>query len=97
MLSKLRQVSGVLSKGAAVRQFRSTALKAAASESPAMTKVYGGLKDEDRIFTNLYGVSTAADATRHLNFPQLLHFSLQPHTTRRFPQHSRRALTLCTT
>jgi NADH dehydrogenase (ubiquinone) flavoprotein 1 len=55
MLSKLRQVSGVLSKGAAVRQFRSTALKAAASESPAMTKVYGGLKDEDRIFTNLYG------------------------------------------
>lgn len=23
--------------------------------APAMTKVYGGLKDQDRIFTNLYG------------------------------------------
>lgn len=27
----------------------------AASEEPALTRVYGGLKDEDRIFTNVYG------------------------------------------
>ncbi len=26
-----------------------------AAEAPALTRVYGGLKDEDRIFTNLYG------------------------------------------
>ena len=25
------------------------------SEEPALARVYGGLKDEDRIFTNLYG------------------------------------------
>ena len=24
-------------------------------EEPALTRVYGGLKDQDRIFTNLYG------------------------------------------
>ena len=24
-------------------------------EAPALTQVYGGLKDTDRIFTNLYG------------------------------------------
>ena len=27
----------------------------AASEAPAFTRTYGGLKDQDRIFTNLYG------------------------------------------
>jgi hypothetical protein len=38
--------------------------------------VYGGLKDEDRIFTNLYACRRAVTVTRikHLNFPQLLHF-----------------------
>jgi hypothetical protein len=28
---------------------------AKAPEEPALTRVYGGLKDQDRIFTNLYG------------------------------------------
>eukprot|EP01039_Chlorochromonas_danica_P021361 gene21361-26305_t len=28
---------------------------AAAPQEPALTRVYGGLKDQDRIFTNLYG------------------------------------------
>ncbi|CAK4328457.1 unnamed protein product [Aphanomyces euteiches] len=42
-----------------VRLFQSTsALRNAEGETPAMTRVYGGLKDEDRIFTNLYGEQT---------------------------------------
>ena len=31
------------------------AAEAAADDAPAMTQVYGGLKDEDRIFSNIYG------------------------------------------
>jgi hypothetical protein len=31
------------------------AVATAAPSGPAMTRVYGGLKDQDRIFTNLYG------------------------------------------
>ena len=27
----------------------------AANDGPAFTRTYGGLKDQDRIFTNLYG------------------------------------------
>jgi hypothetical protein len=34
---------------------RSLALRSAAPAEPALARVYGGLKDEDRIFTNLYG------------------------------------------
>ena len=34
-----------------IRRF-STPAKAA---EPALTRIYGGLKDQDRIFTNLYG------------------------------------------
>lgn len=28
---------------------------AANPQEPALTRIYGGLKDQDRIFTNLYG------------------------------------------
>ncbi|RAW23681.1 hypothetical protein PC110_g19882, partial [Phytophthora cactorum] len=41
------------------RGFRTSAAVAnAAAEEPAMARVYGGLKDEDRIFTNVYGEDT---------------------------------------
>jgi NADH dehydrogenase (ubiquinone) flavoprotein 1 len=30
-------------------------LSTPAKAEPALTKIYGGLKDQDRIFTNLYG------------------------------------------
>jgi hypothetical protein len=50
-MSMLARAARVVSKArGAVRQL-STAPKAA---EPALIRVYGGLKDQDRIFTNLY-------------------------------------------
>ena len=47
-------ISSMLSRRVAFmgRRCMSTAPKAS---EPAMTRVYGGLNDQDRIFTNLYG------------------------------------------
>lgn len=55
-------------RGAALRILRAASLRArggrvsgvairafSSEEAPALTQVYGGLKDTDRIFTNLYG------------------------------------------
>jgi hypothetical protein len=40
----------------AIDTYKQAASTAAPPQAPpAMTKVYGGLKDQDRIFTNLYG------------------------------------------
>ena len=39
------------------------------SEEPALTRVYGGLKDQDRIFTNVYGEQSwrIDDAMKRVN------------------------------
>jgi hypothetical protein len=51
----LGRASRVASKVAAMRAPSARIMSTApAAEAPAMTKVYGGLSDQDRIFTNLY-------------------------------------------
>ncbi|RLN97379.1 hypothetical protein BBJ28_00018348, partial [Nothophytophthora sp. Chile5] len=56
----MKSVSRVAKTLSQARGFRTSAAvaNAAAEEPVAMARVYGGLKDEDRIFTNLYGEDT---------------------------------------
>ncbi|KAG5186288.1 hypothetical protein JKP88DRAFT_214640 [Tribonema minus] len=52
----MRSAGKLLSRAAArSRAVGSRTLSTAAPEAPPLTRVYGGLKDQDRIFTNLYG------------------------------------------
>jgi len=39
----------------AARTIHSSAATLAAADEPALTKIYGGLSDQDRVFTNVYG------------------------------------------
>ena len=53
MMLAARAQKGLARLPSASKRAMSTA--PAASDSPAFTRTYGGLKDQDRIFTNLYG------------------------------------------
>ncbi|KAM3568447.1 hypothetical protein VYU27_009430, partial [Nannochloropsis oceanica] len=52
--SKAKPALGRLA-GAILRRGAASAAPPPPPAAPALTKVYGGLKDQDRIFTNLYG------------------------------------------
>jgi len=45
---------------------QSSKLSTAAAD-PALTRIYGGLKDQDRIFTNLYGEGVSKKTTAIAN------------------------------
>ena len=46
----------MLPRGVRIQATRSVrAMSSSAAADPAFTRTYGGLKDQDRIFTNLYG------------------------------------------
>lgn len=57
---------------------QSSKLSTAAAD-PALTRIYGGLKDQDRIFTNLYGEGVSA----HKKVMLIIQFFLIQITTHR--------------
>ena len=59
----LSRAARIARKGAAIRGIPAVRQLSAApkAEEPAMTRVYGGLKDQDRIFTNLYGEGVSVE------------------------------------
>ena len=60
MMLAARAQKGLLRlKSASVRAMSAAP---AASDGPAFTRTYGGLKDQDRIFTNLYGEGVSRHA-----------------------------------